>query len=54
MQLALPQSPATHSQLLVFAPQLQASMRRLKLKIVWHKEWDGKRDRIVAQWMIDQ
>jgi hypothetical protein len=49
------QSPATLSQTLVSIPQLQTfTAQRPKLKMVWHKEWDGKRERMVAYWMIDQ
>jgi hypothetical protein len=51
MQL-LTSAPATRSNLQVSAPH-QASSQRPKLKMVWHKEWDGKRERMVAQWVID-
>lgn len=54
MQLTLSQSPVTFPELLVSVPQLQASTtQRPKLKMVWHKEWDGKRERMVAQWVMD-
>lgn len=27
--------------------------QRPRLSMVWHKEFDGKRERLVAQWVID-
>lgn len=38
------------------AAELPASTpvtQRPRLSMVWHKEFDGKRDRMVAQWAID-
>lgn len=49
MQL-LTSAPATLSQTLVSASLPQASApQRPKLKMVRYKEWDGKRERMVAQ-----
>jgi hypothetical protein len=54
MQLLI-SAPAKRSEILVSAPQSEtASTQRPKLKMVWHKEWDGKRERMAAQWVIDQ
>lgn len=30
-----------------------SSSQRPKLAMVWHKEFDGKRERIVARWVIE-
>ncbi len=49
------QSPASLPQTPVSIPQLQTpTAQRPKLKMTWHKESDGKRERMVAQWVFDQ
>lgn len=59
MQL-LTSAPATLSQAVVSTVSpvptslLSApTPQRSKLKMVWHKEFDGQRERMVAQWVID-
>lgn len=61
MQLLTTQSPSRLAKSLVFSPQIQtsnlqpanASTQRPKLRMTWHKEFDGKRERIVAYWIIE-
>ena len=52
MQLSMP-SPTTLSETLVSKASTSVAPRP-QLKMVWHKEWDGKRERMVAQWVMDQ
>ena len=51
MQLSMP-SPTTLSE--AFVSNASSSVApRPQLKMLWHKEWDGKRERMVARWVID-
>ena len=45
LTLQLPTTPAQ--------PQALKSQRP-QLKMVWHKEWDGKRERLVAHWVVSE
>lgn len=38
----------------VTAPVATVQMNRSKLAMVWHKEFDGKRERMVARWVVDR
>lgn len=60
MQLLMAQSLKTPAQSLVSAIQpqtsdLQASIssQRPKLRMIWHKEFDGKRERMIARWVME-